>query len=119
MAMAKGRVGISLLAGLLVYCGSPATATAQQVEPKQLLRPELAPKQAEVARIISTPTEQEQKSCEVKAEQGQQPGTSSWILLDARKQLMRRFFDSNADKKIDIWSYYKDGVEVYREIDTN
>jgi hypothetical protein len=28
-------------------------------------------------------------------------------------------FDTNGDKQIDVWSYYLDGVEVYREVDTN
>ena len=32
---------------------------------------------------------------------------------------VRAFFDSNGDRKIDVYSYYLDGVEVYREIDSN
>src|SRR5262249_30319435 len=38
---------------------------------------------------------------------------------------LRRFMDTTGEKRADgrthtdIWSYYKDGVEVYREIDTN
>src|SRR5262249_23650101 len=43
---------------------------------------------------------------------------SGWLLRDAKGQPLRRFFDSNGDGKPDVWSYYKDGVEVYREIDT-
>ena len=29
------------------------------------------------------------------------------------------FVDTNADNTVDQWSYYKDGVEVYRDIDSN
>src|SRR5262249_691055 len=29
------------------------------------------------------------------------------------------FYDSNGDNKIDVWSYYKDGVEIYREVDSS
>src|SRR5207248_2207064 len=31
---------------------------------------------------------------------------------------LRRFFGNNG-KGVEIWSYYKDGAEVYREVDTN
>src|SRR5262249_10925867 len=41
-----------------------------------------------------------------------------WLLRDGSGRPLRRFFDTNGDMKIDVWSYFKDGVEVYREIDT-
>ena len=34
-------------------------------------------------------------------------------------QMLRIFVDTNADNTVDQWSYYKDGVEVYRDIDSN
>ena len=40
-------------------------------------------------------------------------------MTDAAGNPLRKFDDSNGDNKIDIWSYYKDGVEVYREVDSN
>lgn len=67
---------------------------------------------------VSTPTAQEEGACKVELVKGTRKG-SGWLLRDARGQALRRFFDSNDDNKIDLWSYYKDGVEVYREIDTN
>ncbi|MGH7227040.1 MAG: hypothetical protein ACRELF_27810, partial [Gemmataceae bacterium] len=40
-------------------------------------------------------------------------------LKDADGNLLRRFVDSGGnDNRPDIWSYYKDGVEVYSEIDS-
>jgi hypothetical protein len=33
--------------------------------------------------------------------------------------ILRRFVDTNGDNIVDQWSYYKDGVEVYRDIDSN
>jgi hypothetical protein len=75
------------------------------------------PKQEGVS--ISTPTEAEQASCQVKLVRGTRQGSSGWLLLDGKGNGLRRFFDSNGDKQIDVWSYYKDGVEVYREIDSN
>jgi hypothetical protein len=46
-------------------------------------------------------------------------GGSGWLVRDPQGRPVRRFFDSNGDKKIDIWSYYHEGVEVYREIDSS
>ena len=33
--------------------------------------------------------------------------------------LLRRFADTNGDRVVDQWSYYSDGLEVYRDIDTD
>lgn len=68
---------------------------------------------------ISTPTKEEYAYCQVKLVTGSAQGSSGWLLVDGKGKSLRRFFDSNGDKKIDMWSYYKDGLEVYREIDSN
>jgi thiol-disulfide isomerase/thioredoxin len=34
-------------------------------------------------------------------------------------QLLRRFADTNGDRNVDEWSYFKDGIEVYRDIDSD
>src|SRR5687767_12238405 len=34
-------------------------------------------------------------------------------------QVLRRFLDTNGDNKVDQWCYFKDGIEVYRDIDGN
>jgi hypothetical protein len=46
-------------------------------------------------------------------------GGGVWLLLDPQGRPLRRLVDSKGDNKPHIWSYYKDGVEVYREIDSN
>jgi thiol-disulfide isomerase/thioredoxin len=72
------------------------------------------PRQEGVA--YSTPAADKQTGCKVelaKAGRG-----SGWVLKDEEGNLLRRFFDSNGDNRIDVWAYYKDGVEVYTEIDT-
>src|SRR5262249_43350427 len=58
-------------------------------------------------------------SCEVQPVKNAKGNKIGWLLVDAKKQPVRKFVDSNGDRKLDIWSYYKDGVEVYREIDSN
>jgi hypothetical protein len=111
--MAKSRVGVGLVVGCLLLGGaSPAWAVPPTV--KQMLA--YRPRQEGVA--ISTPAPEEYASCKVKLVTGGRPGSSGWLLLDSGDRPLRRFFDSNGDKQIDVWSYYKDGVEVYREIDS-
>ena len=34
-------------------------------------------------------------------------------------QMLRRFLDTNGDNKVDQWCYFKDGIEIYRDIDAN
>ncbi len=100
-----------LVAGCLLLAGAARVGAAPTVA--QMLS--IKPKQEGVA--YATPSAEEQAGCKVeldKAERG-----SGWLLKDKDGRLLRRFFDSNGDNRIDVWSYYKDGVEVYRETDTN
>ncbi|MGH7222727.1 MAG: thioredoxin-like domain-containing protein [Gemmataceae bacterium] len=66
--------------------------------------------------VCTTPAADKHVGCKVellKAARG-----SGWVLKDEEGNLLRRFFDSNGDNRIDVWAYYKDGAEVYAEIDT-
>ena len=47
------------------------------------------------------------------------PGKLGYVMADETNRVVRVLIDSNKDKKLDFFSYYKDGVEVYREIDSN
>ena len=42
-----------------------------------------------------------------------------WVVEDPRGITLRRFLDTNGDGKVDQWCYYKDGLEVYRDIDSD
>lgn len=42
-----------------------------------------------------------------------------WQVIAPDGTVLRRFADTNGDKKLDLWSYYKFGIEVYRDIDTD
>ncbi len=46
-------------------------------------------------------------------------GWSGWEVIAPDGSILRRFADTNRDKKIDLWSYFKFGVEVYRDVDAN
>jgi thiol-disulfide isomerase/thioredoxin len=113
-----------VLAGLVALAAvAPTHAQGQRTSPTVEQMLSLKPIQEGVD--ISTPAKSEYAQCEVKLETGSKPNSSGWVLLDPKKQPLRKFFDStgakHADGKTypDVWSYYKDGVEVYREIDTN
>jgi thiol-disulfide isomerase/thioredoxin len=67
----------------------------------------------------TTPAPGAEANCKVEGIKGAGGKGSGWILRDGSGQPLRVFFDSNDDGKVDVWSYYKDGVEVYREIDSN
>ena len=46
-------------------------------------------------------------------------GMTSWVVRSSQGILLRRFADTNGDRVVDQWSYYKDGLEVYRDLDTD
>jgi thiol-disulfide isomerase/thioredoxin len=110
----RGRRLVRLLGmGCWVLGWSAASASAAPT-PAQILQ--FRPKQEGV--VCTTPAAADEASLKVELVKGTGKG-SGWLLRDASGQILRRFFDTNGDNQIDVWSYYKDGVEVYREIDSN
>lgn len=98
---------ISLLGATGVFAAAPTPADMMAFRPKQ------------PGVIISTPADAELASCKVELVNG--PGSASgWALKDAKGQMIRKFVASKgARASIDVWSYYLEGNEVYREIDSN
>lgn len=107
---------VRLAAGVwaLGTCLAGGSAHAAAPTPVQILQ--FKPRQEGVQP--SQPKPGEESSCKVELAKGTGKG-SGWILRDGSGQILRRFFDTNDDNKIDVWSYYRDGQEIYREIDTN
>lgn len=46
-------------------------------------------------------------------------GQLGWEVRGPSGELLRRFLDTNSDKVVDQWSYFKNGLEVYRDIDAD
>ncbi len=46
-------------------------------------------------------------------------GQSGWMVIGPSGQVLRRFLDTNGDGLVDQWRYFRNGVEVYRDIDGN
>lgn len=63
------------------------------------------------------PTAEQQATCKV--EPASEIGQRGWIVRDEAGKLLRRFVDTNSDNKLDQWCYYRDGIEVYRDVDAN
>ena len=73
------------------------------------------PTQADVD--FDQPNDQQAAQAELKSvREGSAVG---WIVRDAGNQILRKFLDTNGDTKVDRWSYFKGGVEVYRDIDAD
>jgi thiol-disulfide isomerase/thioredoxin len=64
-----------------------------------------------------TPTAEEAKACKISPEKI--GGATAWVVRGADGAVLRQFADSNADNIVDTWSYYRGGLEVYRDADTN
>ncbi len=80
---------------------------------EQALR--LAPVQKEVD--YARPSAEEAARCRIESRK-LEGGASAWIVSDANGLVLRMFVDTNGNNTVDQWRYYKDGVEVYRDIDS-
>lgn len=102
-----------LSASILGIAMAPLLSAAEP--PSVQLALSLKPIQSSV--IVDQPTAAEQAECKVEAER--QGKASGWGVYGPQGQPLRKFLDTNADNKIDQWSYYHQGLEVYRDIDTD
>jgi hypothetical protein len=101
--------------GSIWLCSLAAAAHAASPTVAQMLA--IRPHQPGI--MCSTPSEAEQASCKVELVSGAQRGSSGWLLRDPQGRPLRRYFDTNGDHMVDVWSYYQDGVEVYREVSSD
>lgn len=94
--------------GLAACQAMAATPSAQQAL-------KLAPVQKGVE--YDRPTAEEAAKCVITPQKnGKAVG---WIVESPDGTILRRFTDTNGDNLVDVWAYYKDGIEVYRDIDSN
>lgn len=98
-----------------VAAGAPAICPAQDAQLKQALG--IKPKHADEADY-DIPAEKDLAVCTIESSKKSldQPG---WIVRDAAGRSLRIFLDTNGDNKLDQWSFFRNGLEVYRDIDTN
>ena len=88
----------------VLQAASPSVQQALKLTPTQAGVNYDRPKPGEVAK------------CKIVANKaGNQTG---WIVEGPTGVVLRRFIDTNRDNVVDQWSYYKNGAEVYRDIDS-
>jgi hypothetical protein len=89
------------------------SVAAEPPSPAQALS--LAPTQPLVE--YSIPSKEEASHCTVKLEK--ENNISNWVVTSPRGEILRRFYDTNGDNYVDMWCYYLNGIEVYRDIDSD
>jgi thiol-disulfide isomerase/thioredoxin/flagellar hook-basal body complex protein FliE len=86
----------------------PAISAAQLLEVYR-------PKHSDVEYDI--PETEDFPKCRVETEQGK--GSMGYVVLGPAGQVLRRITDTNGDRKPDVLRFYRMGLEVYRDVDTN
>ncbi len=106
LRLASSGLAITLLSwGSLTMAASPSAADALKLSPMQ--------KGVDYDR----PSEKEAAVCTIGA---QKHGKSvGWAVQDPTGRLLRVFLDTNGDHTVDQWRYYRNGLEVYRDIDSD
>ena len=103
----------SLVAGLVWSISAGVTTAATPPTVEQAIG--LAPVQRDVE--YDRPSSGEVKDCTMQVEK--QSGHTAWVVRDGNGRTLRIFADTNGDNVVDRWSYFHDGLEVYRDIDSN
>jgi len=97
------------MAGL--WIGPHAFAATPTAEAALKLRP------VQPGVDYSQPTADQVPKCKLKTEKI--AGHVGWVVEGPDGLVLRKFADTNGDNVVDQWCYYKDGLEVYRDIDSN
>lgn len=114
MGMLRWAHRIIMSSAVVALVGLAATQAAPPEQVAQLLR--WQPTQKGV--VVAVPTAEEAEKCTVTGDPNAKPGQGVWLLKDPKGVILRRFIDTNGDKYPDVFCYYKDGLEVYREVDS-
>jgi thiol-disulfide isomerase/thioredoxin len=95
-------------------CAMPMLASAATPTADEALK-KFAPIQKDVDYDV--PAAADIPKCTIKAEKI--GGQTGWVVRGPNGDVLREFVDTNNDNVVDRWSYFKDGIEVYRDIDEN
>ncbi|HET6575900.1 MAG TPA: redoxin domain-containing protein [Fimbriiglobus sp.] len=116
------RITTRTLAGLTLLAGLASNQAVAQVKTEDVL----ARKPVQPSVSITTPTGADLAGCKAEPvtwpKQGNNPAPTGVVVKDAQGRLVRQFIDTTGSKdpaKANIWSYYLNGVESYREVDGN
>ncbi|MCE9543911.1 MAG: redoxin family protein [Planctomycetia bacterium] len=106
----------AIVAALGLLAGLIASPMATAAGPSAEAALKLTPIQKDDIEY-DQPTAAEISKCTIAAEKID--GKTGWVVRDAQSRILRRFVDTNGDNVVDQWCYYRGGIEVYRDIDSN
>ena len=111
--MTMRALGTTLtVAGALAFAQAPTLAQNAQVKTMLRFRPVVQG----AAVDYEIPTDAAVIAA-CKYEASVAPAPPGHILRDGQGKTLRRFVDTDGNRKLDQWSYFQDGFEVYREVD--
>lgn len=121
MHVARSRPSAIAAAAVLLGLATAQDAQAQQLDVPSILK-DNRPVQRGVE--IDTPTDPaEVAACTSEVLPAAKVGGGikgvTVLIRDGQGRTLRRFVDVSGDRNIDQWCYYKDGFEVYRDVDYN
>ena len=104
------------------FCISPVSAQTSKSRDrsKEKSKVERALSYKPVQRLVDydIPSKEDIKTCKIEDSLTKYL-KSGFAVYDKSGRLLRLFFDVNRDNSLDSYSYYKNGVEVYRDIDSD
>lgn len=101
------------VSAVLVLLMMATSASAQTPTPEFALQ--YRPTQRDVD--YDSPATADVNKCKVELERND--GTSGFAVFDPNGLILRRYVDTNKDRYIDQWRYYRNGIEVFRDLDTD
>src|SRR5262245_38143914 len=118
--MAQFRFGFRLL-GTLTLLGGLASAALAAPPPKAETLLEYSPRLPGIE--VTTPSAAERAACTVELEKGRDLANgkqaTAWVLKDGQGRVLRKFHDTTGAGGVNEYAFYKDGEEIYRDIDSN
>lgn len=106
----------ALMAGATAWsAGAPGLRAAEGDRPSVADALSLKPVQSRVEYEQPTAAAMADLSVELLEEND----WTGWTVVGPGGRLLRRFADTNGDRDIDLWCYYHNGVEVYRDVDAD
>ncbi|MGD9636872.1 MAG: thioredoxin, partial [Pirellulales bacterium] len=104
-SLALGCLAVPGLLGNNQAAAAPSAAQALGLTP---IQPNVS---------FARPTKEETEASTIRAEK--QGNATAWVVRNGRGETLRRFADTNGDNVVDLWCYYNDGLESYRDIDSD
>lgn len=102
-------------ASVITLATSNIWAQSEQPKPKPDHMLQYQPRQRDVD--FDVPAAANISKCRVEYETQRKP--FGYALFDGDGMILRRYSDANGDGKVDTFRYYKHGIEVYRDIDSD